>query len=605
MTDLAKLVVRLEAQTAQYQKELEKANKKLDRFGQKAKKTVSGINVTLSGLAVGALTGKIIQATAKQEAAVRQLEQGLATTGQVVGFSLSQLTAQASELQKATTFGDEDIIRAQSQLVTFTKITGEEFKRTTELALDLSERFGTDLKSSALQLGKALNDPVTNLSALSRAGIQFSADQKEVIKSLVESGKLQEAQKIILKELEVQFGGSAKAAGQTFGGALKGLGNDLGDLLEANNGLPAATKAVTDLRAVVSSEQFKESFNAISSGAINAVSSLLSFVPRVTAELQKLGVRTAFFVESSIAAGKAVSEAVTLGDGIGFKEAQERFRARMESLKKIRDDSLSDINTEFTSGAIQGTGAQNEGALSAAPNNEQQIQAAVESEKQRLEAVAALKEEFRVAEEEAETERRSLKDEEKLTHLTSELDHFQSHQQALTGILFSEVSKRTKFETVQQRNVFNQQRNLLAGALQYFSQHSKKMFKIQKIAGYANAVVSTARGVAKALELPFPANIVAAAKTAIVGTAQISKINSQSFSSGGSVASIPSGGTVAASTAVAPSNIEGLSKSQEKTFNINVKGDGSGLYSAKTIRALMEKFGEQLGDGVNMNLEFT
>jgi hypothetical protein len=79
---------------------------------------------------------------------------------------------------------------------------------------------GKDLNSSAILVGKALNDPVKGVGALSRAGVQFTASQKETIKALVDSGNVMGAQKMILKELETQFGGSAKAAGQTLPGQL-------------------------------------------------------------------------------------------------------------------------------------------------------------------------------------------------------------------------------------------------------------------------------------------------------------------------------------------------------------------------------------------------
>ena len=68
-------------------------------------------------------------------------------------------------------------------------------------------------------MGKALNDPVANLSALSRSGIQFSDEQKAVIKSMAETGRLAEAQTLILDELNRQYGGSAEAAAKADGGS--------------------------------------------------------------------------------------------------------------------------------------------------------------------------------------------------------------------------------------------------------------------------------------------------------------------------------------------------------------------------------------------------
>jgi hypothetical protein len=70
--------------------------------------------------------------------------------------------------------------------------------------------FGT-AESNATQLGKALQDPIKGITALNRAGITFTADQKELIKSLVESGKVLEAQNLILTEIESQVGGTAEA----------------------------------------------------------------------------------------------------------------------------------------------------------------------------------------------------------------------------------------------------------------------------------------------------------------------------------------------------------------------------------------------------------
>ena len=48
-------------------------------------------------------------------------------------------------------------------------------------------------------VGKALNDPLKGLTALSRIGVQFTAQQQEQIKAMVEVGDVAGAQKIILR----------------------------------------------------------------------------------------------------------------------------------------------------------------------------------------------------------------------------------------------------------------------------------------------------------------------------------------------------------------------------------------------------------------------
>jgi hypothetical protein len=67
------------------------------------------------------------------------------------------------------------------------------------------------LKINAVQLGKALQDPIKGLTALSRSGVTFNETEKERIKTLVESNQVGEAQKLILKAIEQQVGGTAEA----------------------------------------------------------------------------------------------------------------------------------------------------------------------------------------------------------------------------------------------------------------------------------------------------------------------------------------------------------------------------------------------------------
>ena len=182
---------------------------------------------------LGIMAVQSVKAFDQQSKAIAQVEAGLKSTAGQVGLTSQQLQQMASDLQTKTLFGDEVILKdATAQLLTFTNIAGDNFARTQKVALDLATRLDGDLKSASIQLGKALNDPIANLTALSRAGIQFSADQKEVIKSLTESGRLAEAQTIILDELEKQYGGSAEAAAQAGTGPFKQLQNTIGDLSE-------------------------------------------------------------------------------------------------------------------------------------------------------------------------------------------------------------------------------------------------------------------------------------------------------------------------------------------------------------------------------------
>jgi hypothetical protein len=189
--------------------------------------------IGLSSAFLGFQTIKLAtEAFITQEKAVNQLNAVLKATGGVVGRTSEQLQDMAKALQDVTTFGDEAIIEAQKIVLTFKGIRNEIFDRTIPAILDLSQVFGTDLKGQAIQVAKALEDPIKGLSALSRVGITFSQDQKDTIKALAETNKIAEAQTLILEALESQSKGAANAYRNTFGGSVIALNNAFGDLLE-------------------------------------------------------------------------------------------------------------------------------------------------------------------------------------------------------------------------------------------------------------------------------------------------------------------------------------------------------------------------------------
>lgn len=173
------------------------------------------------------------------QAAMAQTEAAIRSTGGAAGISAKGVRDLAATLQQKSAVDAEVIQSGANLLLSFTNIrnvAGENndiFNRANMTALDLSRAFGQDLKSSAIQLGKALNDPIQGVSALSRVGVQFTDVQKNQIKVLVESGNTLEAQKVILKELETQVGGSAEAYSKTLGGSLELMKINVEDLAGA------------------------------------------------------------------------------------------------------------------------------------------------------------------------------------------------------------------------------------------------------------------------------------------------------------------------------------------------------------------------------------
>lgn len=138
------------------------------------------------------------------------------STGGVANVTAGDVGKLAEKLSVLGGVDDELVQSSLNVLATFTNIrntaTDKTFDRAALAAANLSARFKTDLSSATLQVGKALNDPIKGVTALSRAGVQFSVKQKAMIKSLVESGDLLGAQNIILKELSVQTAGAFEAS---------------------------------------------------------------------------------------------------------------------------------------------------------------------------------------------------------------------------------------------------------------------------------------------------------------------------------------------------------------------------------------------------------
>lgn len=217
-------------------------------FGRLTGAFVAGGLIT-NGLqrAFGFLEGVVsdsVKAFNESERVQAQMNATLESTQHAAGLSAQQLLNLSQELQRTTTFSDEAVLSVENLLLTFTNITGDQFSSATTAVLDMATALGQDASSAAIQLGKALNDPIQGISALSRVGVNFSNAQKEVIAQMVKTGDTIGAQKLILAELSKEFGGSATAAAKTFEGQMKQVANKIDDIQEGiGHGLVAALDA--------------------------------------------------------------------------------------------------------------------------------------------------------------------------------------------------------------------------------------------------------------------------------------------------------------------------------------------------------------------------
>lgn len=233
---MATIALTMLAETQQMRKGIDSVNDRLGVMG----KTVSGVGRMIKGLAVGFIAFKAASivtnsikdasaAIAEQDKLLAQTQATLKSTGGAAGVTAKEILGLSDAIEKKSLIDAEQIQAGQNMLLTFTNIRNEAgkgndiFTQTTKTMADLSTAMGQSTKSSALQLGKALNDPIKGISALSRVGVSFTEDQKKQVAAMVKNNNTMGAQKLILAELNKEFGGSAKAAGDTFAGKVKHL----------------------------------------------------------------------------------------------------------------------------------------------------------------------------------------------------------------------------------------------------------------------------------------------------------------------------------------------------------------------------------------------
>ena len=153
-----------------------------------------------------------VQETNNLIIAQQQVKAGLKSTGEAAGITYGEIKNITNSLFHSSNFTKAQLMSMQSIIVTFPGITKQSFGQAGQIIANMSQRMGQDVKMTAIQVGKALQDPVLGATALRRVGVNMTADQSAAIKKLVAEGKKQEAQQMIMTELNKEFAGSAKAA---------------------------------------------------------------------------------------------------------------------------------------------------------------------------------------------------------------------------------------------------------------------------------------------------------------------------------------------------------------------------------------------------------
>jgi len=161
----------------------------------------------------------------------------LRATGKEAEYSVSQVGRWAENLRKTTGLAEADIVDMTGSLSTFKNLNADIMPKVLEHSANLSSLWGEGLTGSAKKLGRALEDPLKGMSQLEESGVVLDSQSKKLITTLMEQGKVSEAQEILLNALDTRVGGLAASMQNALGpvgdfratlGELKGaIGEDL------------------------------------------------------------------------------------------------------------------------------------------------------------------------------------------------------------------------------------------------------------------------------------------------------------------------------------------------------------------------------------------
>lgn len=219
------LTVKIRGDASHLEKAMGKAKVGIGQLGNAVK--MAGVGIAAAGVAIagaavaaGAFYSKMIlvgEAALTSEARLENIVKQMGVFGSESKIVSDRLSDLADTQARAFGIDNKSIRLTQAKLATFKELlktaddVGGAFDRATQAALDMAAAGFGEAEQNAVQLGKALQDPIKGITALARSGITFTAQEREKVKALVESNQMFKAQDMVLRAIEKQVGGTSKA----------------------------------------------------------------------------------------------------------------------------------------------------------------------------------------------------------------------------------------------------------------------------------------------------------------------------------------------------------------------------------------------------------
>lgn len=341
----------------------------LGAIGARAAAAASGLSAI--NVAAVAATASLALLTAGLMAAVREGAQAeieflriqavVKATGSAAGLTAEQVAAAAGEITRNTLATGDASAAAATKLLTFKSVQRETFTEALKLSQDLAAVGFGSMESAATQLGRALEDPVNGISALRRAGVSFSAVQKQQIKDFMEAGQQAKAQALVLSVLRQQVGGAGEAEAAGLVGAYHRLSESVAEFLEniGNSGpVQAMTWAVDKLAAAINGLN-AAIFQTDTSKLNDALSKRLDLQKRLAAAEERgvFGAETAFNLRRKIDGINEEIAALEKSEGARKADEQAADAAATAYSRQAEEDRKLGLALEQSTAAADAAAA--------------------------------------------------------------------------------------------------------------------------------------------------------------------------------------------------------------------------------------------------------
>jgi len=347
---MALISVTISGNAAPLKKSVDEAEGALGKFGSSIGKMgkIAAVGFAAAGAAAGAFAVSAIRGAEAARVADDRLAQ-VNKSMNLFGESTAAVTSRLQKLADAQEFElgvtAETIKATQAKLLTFAELgksadeLGGQFDRATVAAVDLAAAGFGNAETNAVQLGKALQDPIKGITALAKSGVTFTETEKDRIAVLVESNKIGEAQELVLAAIEKQVGGTAAATATSsfkIGAAFGHIKDAVGDVL-----LPVMDNLAKFIveKLIPFFNQISEKFGPKLQEAFAAISAFVTdrLVPAVRDRLLPILQRVAEFIQDRLV--PVIRDvAIKVFDGLRniFEKVSEKIEENSGNIEKMR-----------------------------------------------------------------------------------------------------------------------------------------------------------------------------------------------------------------------------------------------------------------------------